>query len=310
MNVTLRQFAYFIALAEELNFGRAALRVHVSQPALSMQIKELEASLAVTLVDRRPRDVRLTRAGREVLARARRIIAEARDLEAVARRQGLVGQLNLGVIPTVAPYLLPGALTRLRATDLTRDLRVREAQTAPLLSALDAGQLDAVVVAMPRQTAGQIAVPLFQDMFLLAGSPHRLAAMAQESLRPVSLDPETLLLLDEGHCLADQALEVCALDRRQTRIDLGASSLSTLCGLVAEGFGMTFLPEIAIRTEAAAAPGLHLRRFGAPQPGRTIALVRRAPVTDEGWFSELAEVLQAAGTELLDHARRAYPPTP
>ncbi|MFC7703410.1 hydrogen peroxide-inducible genes activator [Plastorhodobacter daqingensis] len=310
MRVTLKQLAYFQALAEEGNFGRAAARMHVTQPALSMQIKELELTLNANLVERRPRDIRLTRVGREVLARAGRILSETHELEAAARRQGLLGRLNLGVIPTVAPYLLPLVLTGLRGADLTRDLRVREAQTGQLLAALDAGQLDAVIIARPADAPDRTILPLFQDRFLLAGSATRLRGLAgvSEHLRPVTLDPEQLLLLDEGHCLADQALEVCALDRRQTRIDLGASSLSTLCGLVAQGFGLTFLPEIALRSEEAAAPEMRVLRFAAPEPAREIVIVRRAATTDDGWFAALAEVVRTAAAELLDHAQRVCPP--
>ncbi|MFD1913421.1 hydrogen peroxide-inducible genes activator [Halodurantibacterium flavum] len=310
MRVTLKQLAYFIALAEEGNFGRAAARVHVTQPALSMQIRELEQALNAPLVERRPRDIRLTRVGREVLARARRILSETEELEAAARRQGLLGRLNLGVIPTVAPYLLPPVLGALRDSGITRDLRVREAQTAQLLAALDAGQLDAVVIARPTPAPDRAILPLFTDRFLLAGSATGLRGLAQvsEHLRPVALDPEQLLLLDEGHCLADQALEVCAIDRRQTRIDLGASSLSTLCGLVAQGFGLTFLPEIALRSEEAAAPDMRVLRFAAPEPARDIALVRRAKTTDDGWFAALAELISGAAAGLLDHARRVCPP--
>lgn len=304
MAVTLRQLGYFLALAEERHFGRAAGRVHVTQPALSMQIRDLEAVLGAALVERAPRDVRLTAVGREVEVRARRVLAEVAELEAATRRQGRVRQLNLGVIPTVAPYLLPAALARLRAADITRDVRVREAQTALLLTGLDAGQLDAVVIAMPAASAGRVALPLFHDRFLLAGSAARLAGLgAPEARHPVALDPEQLLLLDEGHCLADQALEVCGLNRGQARLDLGASSLSTLCGLVAEGFGLTFLPEIALRTEAAAAPLMRHVRFAAPEPERVIALVRRASTTDDGWFGDLAAELAQAGRALIDQAR-------
>ena len=305
MTITLRQLSYFVALAETRSFGLAAARVHITQPALSMQIKELEAGLGVSLFERRPRDVRLTRAGREVLARSERVLAEVRELEATARRQALSGRLNLGVIPTIAPYLLPVALTRLRAADLTREIRVREAQTDVLLQSLDDGTLDAVVIATPVQGRNVVAVPLFTDRFLLAGSEMRLAALGpgREALRPAAIDPEQLLLLDEGHCLADQALEVCALGRRQTRVDLGASSLSTLCGLVAEGFGLTFLPEIAVRTEAAAAAKMRLARFSGPEPGRIVQLVRRESAADAGWFADLASILAEAGADLLAHAR-------
>ena len=309
MAFTLKQLTYFAALAEERNFGRAAERVNVTQPALSMQIRELEASLGAPLVERRPREVRLTPAGRMVLERARRILSEAQDLDALARRQRLGGQLNLGVIPTVAPYLLPALLLRLRETPLAPGLRLREAQTAALMEGLEEGRLDAVVIASPPPLPGLIATDLFEDRFLLAGTPARLTALGagMASLRPATLDPEHLLLLDEGHCLADQALEVCGLDRRPRRIDLGAASLATLCGLVAGGFGLTFLPEIALRTEAAAAPGMALARFAAPAPARRLALVHRATATD-GWPAPLAEALRAAGTELIARARDAIPP--
>ncbi|MFC2967386.1 hydrogen peroxide-inducible genes activator [Acidimangrovimonas pyrenivorans] len=313
MAITLKQLDYFLALAEELNFGRAAERVHISQPALSMQIKELESILEVALVERRPRDVRLTPAGREVLERARRILGEAHELEAAARRRGLSRRLNLGVIPTVAPYLLPVALTRLRAADIGRELRVREAQTAALYDGLATGRLDAIVIADSATRGDLVARPLFSDRFLLAGAAARLAEVGRgrdghEALRPLALDPEQLLLLDEGHCLADQALEVCGLDRRRPRIDLGASSLTTLCGLVAEGFGLTFLPEIAYRNEAAAAPGMAVMRFARPEPARQITLVRRAATAEDDWFEELAELLSDAGEELVAQACQAVPP--
>lgn len=278
MKVTLKQLAYFRALAQARNFGRAAELANVTQPALSMQIKELEAILGVALVERLPRDVRLTRAGRDVLARAERILSEAMELETSARRQGLQAALTLGMIPTIAPYLLPGALARLRAGDITRDLRLREAQTADLLSGLREGRLDAVVLADPVPAPDLVIAPLFQDRFLLAGSEGRIGALEQgrRALDPTTLNPDHLLLLDDGHCLADQALAFCAIDRRQTRLDLGASTLSTLCGLVAQGFGLTLLPELAVRAEAAGGQGIVLQRFGQPEPFRQIALLRRA----------------------------------
>ncbi len=300
MPITLRQLTYFAALAEERSFARAAERVHVTQPALSMQIRDLEAALAVRLIERLPREARLTPAGRAVLARAARILAEVRELETLGRAQGLAGRVHIGVIPTVAPYLLPPVLARLRSADITRDVRVREARTERLLEELDAGILDAVVIATPTGRTDLVSQPLFTDRFVLAASHARMDRMASaEGLRPVGLDPDQLLLLDEGHCLADQALEVCGLTRRQTRIDLGASSLSTLVGLVAEGFGLTFLPEIGLRHECAAAPGMALRRFADPQPARQIALVRRATTAGEGWFDDLADMLAQGGRGLL-----------
>ncbi len=306
MKITLKQLQYFRALAEARNFGRAAEIANVTQPALSMQIKELEAILGVQLVERLPRDVRLTREGRAVLERAERVLTEAMELEASARRATLGAALNVGMIPTVAPYLLAGTLARLRAADITRDLRLREAQTADLLSALRDGRLDAVVLADPPNSPDLEAAALFEDRFLLAGTEARLQALdgGPEALRPMALRPEHLLLLDEGHCLADQALEFCRLDRRQTRLDLGASSLGTLCGLVAEGFGLTFLPEIALASETAASPALSLRRFKVPEPARRIALVRRKGSAGGAWFEDLQAHLCAAGAELLAGAQQ------
>ncbi len=305
MALTLRQLGYFLALSEERHFGKAAERVHVTQPALSMQIREMEETLGTLLFERSPRDIRLTPAGREVETRARRILGEVSELEAVARQQGLVGRINLGVIPTVAPYLLPEVLPLLRASDITRDLRLREATTDVLLAALDRGQLDAVVIAAPPSAAGLTLVPLFTDRFLLAGRGSVLSGITggAETLRPVTLDPDQLLLLDEGHCLADQALEVCGMTRRQARLDLGASSLTTLCGLVGQGLGMTFLPEIALRQEQAATPGMAVIRFAEPEPARQIVLARRATSSASDWFDELAALFAKAGQGLTAHAR-------
>ncbi|PWE33135.1 LysR family transcriptional regulator [Maritimibacter sp. 55A14] len=302
MTVTLRQLRYFIALAETGHFGRAAGLVHVSQPALSVQIRELEATLDAQLVDRQPRGVVLTPTGHEVLRHARAMMDNLRTLEQAARwRRGLAGQLTLGVIPTVAPYLLPVALPLLRAENVMLDLRVREAQTEALIADLMAGRLDAAVIALPSGQGGLVETELFEDRFLLAGSQSQIAALREtgDRLRPREIKPDRLLLLDEGHCLADQALEVCGLDRPATRVDLGASSLATLARLVSEGFGLTFLPEIALRAETAGTDGLALMRFAEPQPGRRIGLVRRGASQPEPWFEELAGLLRDAGERLL-----------
>ncbi len=308
MPVTLRNLAYFVALAEERHFGRAAGRVHVSQPALSMQLRELEDSLGVALVERLGRDMRLTSAGREVELRARRVLAEVAALEQSARHQAVAGRINLGAIPTLAPYLLPATLPLLRAAHVTRELRLREAQTEVLLAGLERGQLDAVVIAEPQDRSGLVLTPLFEDRFLLAGHAARLDRLPEtESLRPVALDPDQLLLLDEGHCLADQALEVCGLNRRQTRLDLGASSLSTLCGLVGQGMGLTLLPEVALRQEQAATPGLTARRFATPEPARRIVMARLAGLSESGWVADLAQALRQAGEDLVRHARNSLP---
>ncbi|MDQ2092839.1 hydrogen peroxide-inducible genes activator [Rhodalgimonas zhirmunskyi] len=307
MDITLRQMRYFKALSETRHFGQAAEMCHVSQPALSTQIKEMEARLGAVLVDRRGREVALTPAGWEVLRTARAIEGElARMQESLRWRGGLRGKLRLGVIPTVAPYLLPVALPLLRGRDVRLDLRVREAQTDTLLNDLADGRLDAAVIALPSGATGLVEMPLFEDRFLLAGSAMQLAALKARGLKvaPDSIDPERLLLLDEGHCLADQALAVCGLKREAARVDLGASSLATLCGLVGEGFGLTFLPELAIESEAA---GLSLMRFPAPEPFRTVGLVCRDLGAPAGWFEELSAMLSEAGEAVIARAMVRWP---
>lgn len=298
MNVTLRQLTYFIALAEERHFGRAAERVHVSQPALSTQIRELEDRLGTPLIDRSDRAVRLTPAGDDVLASSLRILAEVERMEAAARwQEGLSGRLKLGMIPTVAPYLLPRALALIRTRAQGLDLRLKEAQTEVLLDALGDGALDAAVIALPAGRSGLIEAPLFTDHFVLAAGAGQVDEMRSTGRvpRPGDLDPSRLLLLDEGHCLADQALEVCGTNRGATKVDLGASSLPTLCGLVAAGYGQTLLPEIAVGPETAAANRMGVIRFPGPQPSRVIGLVRRDLGGPDGWFRGLAGILSEAG---------------
>ena len=308
MNVTFRQLGYFIALTETRHFGRAAEQCHVTQPALSTQIREMEARLGADLIERKGRGLALTPAGQAVLRSALTIRSEIDVMqEAVRWQEGLSGRLRLGVIPTVAPYLLPVALPMLRAGDLSLDLRVREAQTEVLLADLADGRLDAAVMALPVGISGLFEMPLFEDRFVLAGSRTQLnnLLMRQNPVRPGALDPDRLLLLDEGHCLADQALEVCGLERSATRVDLGASSLATLAGLVAEGFGLTFLPELSLTSALAATPDLALMRFATPEPGRQIGLVRRDLKGKTGWFDDLARIFRDAGTQVLDRARQA-----
>lgn len=322
MNVTLRQLTYFRALAAQRHFGRAAEMVNVSQPALSVQIREMEAQLGKPLVERQSRDVVLTPFGRRILEHAGRVHQEMQALEEAARWEGgLSGRLRLGIIPTLAPYLLPDTLELLRSRDISLDVQVLEGKTARLLADLQAGHLDAAVVALPVEEAGLHAEALFEDRFLLAGSPARIAALGArvETLRPDALVTSPLLLLEDGHCLTEQALELChlGLGRGQARggagrIDMGASSLATLTRLVAAGFGLTLMPELAAPTECRAAPGVELCRFAKPEPGRRIALVRRKGTQGSEWFSDLAQVLREVGERLVTATREdrggAVPP--
>ena len=302
MNITIRQLAYFRALAEQRNFGRAAETVNVSQPALSVQIKELEAQLGQKLVERRARDVVLTPFGRQILDHAMRVHGEMRALEEAARWQdGRSAHLRLGLIPTIAPYILPGVLSTLRSRDIALDIHIQEAKTDRLLADLQAGQLDAAVLALPVPDDGLLVETVFEDRFLLAGTETRLTALGPNSkqLMPENLGNAPLLLLEDGHCLTDQALEVCSRGRGHAQIDMGVASLTTLSRLVAAGFGFTLMPEIAAGHECRSTPGMGLRRFAAPQPSRHIGLVRRAATQDAGWFQDLAEVLTDVGQGLI-----------
>lgn len=310
MKFTLRQLTYFKALTEQRNFGRAAEVCNVSQPALSVQIRALEEVMGGVLVERRARDVVLTGMGRQVLAHVDEVLSAAGRLDRLSRDHGGGRSLSLGVIPTLAPYLLPGVLESLRAGDLSLTVQVREARTERLLSALGAGELDAVILALPTGMRGLVEQPLFEDRFLLAGSRARLARMdaTGQAPRPTDLKPSQLLLLEDGHCLTDQALEVCGMDRNSGSINMGASSLATLSQLVAAGFGLTLMPELAAAAEQAAAPELALRRFPAPEPARRIGLVRRDSTPAEDWFDTLGEMIRGVGEGLVAAYRKRSGP--
>ncbi|MGR3623113.1 LysR substrate-binding domain-containing protein [Pseudophaeobacter sp.] len=311
MNFTLRQLSYFKALCVHRNFGRAAQACHVSQPALSVQIKALEDLMGGGLVERRARDVVLTPLGRQVLAQTEEILRAAGHLERFARDQDS-GQrsLSLGVIPTIAPYLLPGLLADLRAHDLQLSIQVREARTERLLESLQDGTLDAAIMALPSGVGGLVEEELFEDRFLLAGSASRLAQVnaGHPKVEPKDLRPEQLMLLEDGHCLTDQALEVCGVARSNSGINMGASSLATLSRLVAAGFGLTLMPELAVASECKAAQGLCVQRFNAPQPQRKIGILRRSSTNGEGWFAELAAVARYTGLSILTQAQNDYGP--
>jgi LysR family hydrogen peroxide-inducible transcriptional activator len=295
--ITLRQLHYFRTLATTGHFGRAAAAVGISQPALSMQLRELEAELGAPLVERTAAGAELTSLGSEVERRAGDILAAVRDLEALAesRRGVLSGPVDLGVIPSVAPYLLPQLLARLGAAHPQLSLRVRETTTAQLVSELVAGDLDAIVVSLPLDNDRLAEQPAFRDQFLLAvpeGSPHAQRRRANPDL----IDTNDLLLLEDGHCLRDQALSVChAVDPRRLR-RVGATSLATIMQLVAAGQGVTLLPRIAVDAGAAVDGRLKLVPFAQPAPYRTIGLAWRKRSPRERDFRVLAGLVAAAAS--------------
>jgi len=269
--ITLRQIRYLSALAEHRHFGRAAEACAVSQPALSMQIRDLERFLGVELVERRPGEVALTDVGLEVARRGDRVLAASRDLVDFAqhRRKVLTGRLALGVIPTVAPYVLPKILPALQHRYPDCRIELRETQTRVLVDELARGTLDVVLLALPVPEAEIETLPLFNDPFLLAvpaGDPR----CGRAPLNAADVEHDRLILLEEGHCLRDQALAYCA-DARHTPMGLGATSLTTVMQMVANGYGVTLLPKIAAEVEVRDAR-IGLVPFAAPEPGRMIGL--------------------------------------
>ena len=278
MAVSLRQLRYLAAIAQHEHFGRAAAACSVTQPALSMQIKELERELKAVLVERRRQGVQLTERGREVARRAARIVTDVRDLVDYAHhRDGvLAGPLHLGVIPSVAPYLLPPLLPLLRERYPDLELHLRETRTDSLLDELADGKLDVLVLALPVEAADIETLALFEDPFFLA-IPQSRKLSGKVRATPEMLANDRLLLLEEGHCLRDQALAYCNLRQVDHLDTFGASSLSTIVQMVAHGLGITLLPELSIGVEARQ-PGIKLLRFADPAPSRTLGLAWRAHV--------------------------------
>lgn len=293
-NLTLKQLRYFDALARQGHFGRAADVCAISQPALSMQIKELETSVGAPLIERGPRGVVLTGLGEVFASRAREILRGVEELGELARtaRDRMAGPLRLGVIPTIAPYLLPGVIARLSAEHPALDVRVRETLTPRLLQELEEGRLDAAILALPVSQPWLSELPLFDEDFVLVRPRTEAAAPVPG---PEGLAQMRLLLLEEGHCFRDQALSFCDVGGGRPRELLDASSLSTLVQMVGGGMGVTLVPHMAVPVETASA-AVAVQRFGAKGPSRTIGMVwrRSSPLVDQ--LQEVAGIVRKAGT--------------
>ncbi len=292
--MNLRDLQYLVALSETGHFGEAAERCHVSQPTLSAQIKKLEEYLGVQLFERQPRKVTLTDVGRRILERARRVTQEADDIRELARasRDPLTGKLKVGLIPTIAPYLLPRVAARLRKRLPELQLLLYEYQTGPLLERLRSGDLDLAILALPADTTGLETRSLFAESFLVAmPRSHRLTA--RKRLKPADLAGETLLLLEDGHCLRDQALEVCGNVPVGEDQDYRATSLETLRQMVAAGLGVTLIPRLAAEGPIAGARGLEFRPFSPPTPSRMVGAAWRKSSTREGAIEAVCDVISA-----------------
>lgn len=298
MSISLKQMRYAIALAEAGHFGRAAERVHVTQPALSQQIKLLEEICGALLFDRLGKTVTLTPLGRDFVDRARAIVEQADALTAyAAERAGKpVRPLRFGLIPTVAPYLLPDIFPALRAALPDLSLSVSENHTDALIAGLGDGSLDLALIATdPKSTGPRLTVaPLFSDAFVLATSP------GEPNLGPVQLraiDTRRMLLLDEGHCFRDQALAACSLRDNDISRAFAATSLSTIVEFVASGLGITLLPEIALRKEATG-QRIRVHSLAAPGAGRMLSLVWRETTPYAEMFERIAEIIRQTRSAL------------
>ena len=294
IGLTLKHLRYFQALAQHRHFGRAADACAISQPALSLQIKELEALFGVALVERNAREIRLTSVGEALLDKARGILLAVGELDELARaaKGPLAGRLRMGVIPTVAPYLLPRIIAALsdRLPDL--DLHLREAMTEVLIAELQEGRLDVAILALPISEPTLTEFALFDEDFVLV-RPAEDAGNPVPS--PQTLQTMRLLLLEEGHCFRDQALSFCQMDATRPGALMEGSSLSTLVQMVGAGMGVTLIPDMAVDMETRSAD-VAIARFPAPRPRRTIGMVWRKS-------NPLAEQLMEMGAIVRGAAR-------
>jgi len=305
--MNLRDLRYLVALADHRHFGRAADASFVSQPTLSTQIRKLEEELGVSLVERAPRKVMLTPIGRDIAERARRIVAEADQLKEAARRSQdpEAGTVRLGLFPTLGPYLLPHVVPRIRERFPRLELLLVEEKSDAILARLRDGRLDAGLLALPVHDDQLHAEFLFEEPFLLAvPETHPLAK--RESLCLSDLADQRLLLLEDGHCLRDQALDVCQLAGAGEMGEFRATSLETLRQMVAANVGMTLLPSLSVKPPVARSENIHLLPFRDSSPSRRIAMLWRRSSAMGGFLERLAAVFRDLPPELFSVA----PPAP
>ena len=292
---TLKQFKYLTALAEKGHFGKAAVACHVSQSTLSAAVLELEDILGSALVERNNRQLILTALGQDVVERGRAILMEVEDMMALCEASGepFTGKMRLGVIPTIAPYMLPGLLKRLRRKYPDFQLFIREELSARLVAALRQGELDVLLLALPYPADNVETMHLFEDEFLFAcPKDHALARAVQ--VCPADLRQQDLLLLEDGHCLRDHALEACKLSDSELSIPYQATSLNTIVQMVANGIGVTLLPQMALDAKILSGTDVRTRGFPEHDVARSIGLMWRhkSPRRDE--FRLLGEFIASA----------------
>jgi LysR family hydrogen peroxide-inducible transcriptional activator len=278
--MNLKDLKYLVALADTGHFGRAAQRTFVSQPTLSAQLKKLEEYLGVKLVERHPKNVQLTEVGKQIVARARHMLSEGDEILALARNNTdpLSGKLKVALIPTIGPYLLPRIMQKLRKALPQLGLMLYEHQTEDLLKRLKDGEIDLGILALPVDQDGLESRRLYREEFTVA-LPSDNPLAQKPSIKTADLKGQTLLLLEDGHCLRDQALEVCSrIDVREAE-DFRATSLETLRHMVVAGLGVTLMPELAVESPFGSQRGLVIRQFTKPAPARTVGAVWRKSTT-------------------------------
>jgi len=287
---TLQQLRYFVAIADSGSFGVAADEQFVSQPALSAQIKELERKLGVMLFERTNRGVLLTTHGDEVLKRARAVLQEMVGLVEATKHDGkhLRGEIGLGVIPTLAPYILPDVVRSFKTSHPDAELRIFEMTTNKLLDSLRRGEIDLGLLALPVFSDEFLTAPIAEDKFLLAMPTNHELASSKSPLKLEKLRGERVILLEEGHCLRDQVAQVCQLAFSEPS-EIQATSMATLSQMVAAGMGVTLLPECAEKVEAGSGRGIVTRRFAGQSPSRTIGLIWRRSWPFAEMFNDIAE---------------------
>jgi LysR family hydrogen peroxide-inducible transcriptional activator len=291
--VNLKDLKYLVALADTGHFGRAAEKTFVSQPTLSAQLKKLEDFLGVKLVERQPKNVQLTEVGRQVVVRARRMLDEGDEIIALARNNTdpLAGKLKLALIPTIGPYLLPRIMQKLRKALPHLSLMLYEHQTEPLLKRLRDGEIDLGIMALPVAHEGMETRDLYEEAFTVA-LPNNHPLAAKTTIRIQDLKNQTLLLLEDGHCLRDQALEVCSRIEIREAEDFRATSLETLRQMVVAGLGITLLPETAVESPFGSQRGLTIRQFSKPPPTRLVGAVWRKSSTRTSAIDAVCDVLE------------------
>ena len=302
IRLTVRQMLYFDALAQTLHFGRAAELVGVTQPALSAQIAEMEERLGCLLFERGGKSVQMTAEAYDLLPRIETILADIRDVETIARRGRLAmeGKFRLGIIPTIAPYLLPHVLPELKARFPALALELREAVTASLVEETAAGRIDGFIAALPLDYPGLVEEELFHDRFFLAVAEND-SEFTSPPVAPDSPALDRLMLLEEGHCLREQALAVCGSVKPVAMASYGATSLTTLLQMVAHGLGVTLIPEMAIGP-ASTMRDLKIVPFTEPMPSRTSCLAWRRNSMRHEECVQLAKIVRGLRDRLLPQA--------